>query len=59
VDDFKRIQANNQLLDAEVLTPYILDAFDNARKPGAPAALAADPRVAEAVWRALTSGWKG
>jgi len=54
VADFERFQANNQLLDAEVFTPYILAAFDNAQRPGAPAALAqlaADPRVAEAVGR--------
>jgi len=52
--DFQRLQANNQLLDAEVLVPYILTAFDNASAPGAPAevaALAADPGVAEAVGR--------
>ncbi|HTG36387.1 MAG TPA: penicillin acylase family protein [Thermoanaerobaculia bacterium] len=54
VQDFERFQANNQLLDAEVLTPYLLAAFDNARAAGAPAplaALAADPRIAEAVAR--------
>ena len=48
------IQANNQLLDAEVLTPYLLEAFENASEPGAPselAALAADPGIAEAIGR--------
>lgn len=54
VQDFKRFQANNQLLDAEVLTPYLLAAFDDARAADAPAplaALAADPRLAEAIAR--------
>jgi penicillin amidase len=53
-EDFERFQANNQMLDAEVLTPYILAAFQNAQSPDAPpalAALAADPRIAEAVGR--------
>ncbi|MCP3980667.1 MAG: penicillin acylase family protein [bacterium] len=48
------LQGNNQLLDAEVFTPFILEAWDNATAPGAhPAlqALAADARVAEAVGR--------
>lgn len=52
--DMQEIQADVKLLDAEVFTPYIVDAFRNARRPGAPAplaALAADPRVAEAVGR--------
>lgn len=54
VADMKRFQANNQMLDAEVLTPYILAAFQNAQSEGAPdmlAALADDPQVAEAVAR--------
>jgi penicillin amidase len=53
-DDFKRIQANDQLPDAEVFTPYLLAAFDRASAPGAAAplaALAADPRLAEAIAR--------
>ena len=53
-EDMMRIQSNVQPIDAEVLTPYILRAFDAARAAGAPAALqalAADPRVAEAVGR--------
>jgi penicillin amidase len=52
--DMMRFQANNQLLDAEVLTPHIVSALANARSAGAPDALAglgADPRVAEAVGR--------
>jgi len=47
-------QANTQQLDAELLTPFLLAAFDNASDAGAPAALAAlaaDPGVAEAVGR--------
>jgi penicillin amidase len=54
MQDFERIQANNQLLDAEVFTPYLAAAFDHATVAGAPAALAAlaaDPRVAEAIGR--------
>jgi penicillin G amidase len=57
VEDFKRIQANNQMLDAEVLTPHILAAFDRASAPGTEpllAGLAANPRVAEAVQRLRT-----
>ncbi len=54
LEDMKRFQANVQMLDAEVLTPYILRAFQNAQAAGAPAPLAAlaqDARVAEAVSR--------
>ena len=50
----KAFQANNQLLDAEVLSPYLIDAFSNASAPGADpqlAALAADPAIAEAIAR--------
>lgn len=53
-EDLRRIQGNVQLLDAQVLTPSILRAFEAARAPGAPAELAAfakDPSVAEAVGR--------
>jgi penicillin amidase len=59
-EDFKRFQANNQLLDAEVFTPHLLAAFDRASRPRASAALAAlaaDPRVAEAVGRLRTWDW--
>ncbi|MGB5103611.1 MAG: penicillin acylase family protein [Steroidobacteraceae bacterium] len=52
--DMKAIQADVTLLDAQVLAPYIVGAFDNASAAGAPAALAAlaaDARVAEAVGR--------
>lgn len=52
--DMIRIQADVKLLDAEVLTPHLLRAFDAARAAGAPAplaALGADPVLAEAVAR--------
>jgi penicillin amidase len=54
MQDFERIQANNQLLDAQALVPYLVAAFNNAQAAGAPAslaALAADPKVAEAINR--------
>ncbi len=53
-EDMKAIQADVKLLDGEVFTPYITGAFDRASQGGAAAelaALAADPRVAEAVGR--------
>jgi penicillin G amidase len=56
--DMKALQADVTLYDAQVLAPYLLQAFDNAALPGAPAALqaiAADPRVAEAIAR--IRGW--
>ena len=46
------VQGNNQLLDAEVLTPFLLDAYDNATAEGAPPELTdivADARVGEAI----------
>ncbi len=52
--DMRRFQSNTQQLDAELLLPYLLEAFVNARRPGAPAALAdlaADARVQEAIER--------
>jgi penicillin amidase len=52
--DMMRFQANTQQLDAELLTPFLLNAFDSASAPGAPAdlaALAADADVAEAIGR--------
>jgi penicillin G amidase len=52
--DMKRIQSNVQLFDAEIFVPYILQAFDAARRKGAPAELAAfanDPAVREAIGR--------
>lgn len=54
VEDFERIQANNQLLDAQVFVPHILKAFQRARRASdtsAVGALAHDPRIAEAVDR--------
>ncbi|MEE4638668.1 MAG: penicillin acylase family protein [Wenzhouxiangella sp.] len=54
IDDMKALQANNQLLDAELLLPFLLQAFDNAAAAGAwpgLAAIAADPRVQEAMGR--------
>jgi penicillin G amidase len=48
------IQSDQQLHDAEVLTPYITVALEAAQTPGAPpelAALGADPKVQEAVAR--------
>ena len=47
-DQFKAFQANNQLLDAELLMPYILEAVDNAMADGAWPGIAAfmgDPRM--------------
>lgn len=54
---YKAWQGNNQLLDAEVLTPYLLDSFDNAAAPGAPQVLTdliADPRLGDAISRLST-----
>jgi penicillin amidase len=52
--DMQRMQADTALLDAQVFVPHIAGALARARTPGAQArlaALAADPRVAEAVGR--------
>jgi penicillin G amidase len=52
--EMQSIQADQQLHDAEVLTPYITAALQAAQTPGAPpalAALGADPKVQEAVAR--------
>jgi penicillin amidase len=54
IDDMKALQANNQLLDAELLLPFLLQAYVNATSEGAadlPASLAADPRVQDAIAR--------
>jgi penicillin G amidase len=54
--DMQRMQANVQMFDAEVFTPYIIRAFAAGRRAGAPAELAAlarDPAVREAVVRLL------
>ncbi|MFP4334345.1 MAG: penicillin acylase family protein [Wenzhouxiangella sp.] len=54
IDDMKALQANNQLLDAELLLPFLLQAFENASAeeawPGL-AAIAGDERVQEAMGR--------
>ena len=58
VKDMEEIQADVILLDAQAFTPLILAAFENAKSDTANpllAALAADPRVAEAVKR--LHGW--
>jgi len=47
-------QANTQQLDAELLSPFLIGAFDRAGRTGAPPELAAlrdDPQIAEAVDR--------
>lgn len=52
--EMQSIQADVKLLDAQVFVPYILDAFKNARRDGAPEKLkdlTKDPRLAEAVQR--------
>jgi len=54
VDYLRKMQGNTQPLEAELLTPYLLTAYTNAQRAGAPpelATLAADPRVQEAVGR--------
>ncbi|MCB1036503.1 MAG: penicillin acylase family protein [Acidobacteria bacterium] len=57
--EVEALQASSQLPDAEILVPFLADAWSRSQAPGAPpalATLAADPRVAEAVDR-LTS-WR-
>jgi penicillin G amidase len=54
VEEMQKIQANVQLLDAELLSPYIRQAFAAANSPNAPAALRAfanDAAVRQAVGR--------
>lgn len=54
VNQVKQMQANNQPLDAELLTPYLLTAGSNALSDGAwsqLAALGADPAVQAALVR--------
>ena len=54
LDDMAELQANNQLLDAELLTPFILEAVDNAAADGAWPGIAQfllDPRMTEAAQR--------
>jgi penicillin G amidase len=51
--DIEAMQADTTLLDAAYFVPWLIRAFDDARSSDMPqlAALAADPRVAEAVHR--------
>ncbi len=54
VDDIKALQANNQMLDAEIVVPFILEAFDNATAEGAwpgLAQFALSPAIQEAIGR--------
>jgi penicillin amidase len=58
VEQMRAFQGNTQQLDAELMTPFLLEAFDNAQRPGAPEALAVltdDPAIAAAVGR--LTGW--
>src|SRR6185436_13099207 len=58
VTESAQVQANNQLLDAEVLSPYLLNAYAHALEPGAAPELAAiisDPRIGDAIAR--ISSW--
>ncbi|HET9032321.1 MAG TPA: penicillin acylase family protein [Dokdonella sp.] len=53
-NDMKALQANNQLMDAELVLPYLLNAYSNAKAAGAwsqLATLANDPRIVEAIGR--------
>ena len=53
-DDMRAIQADVVLLDAQVLKPYLAEAYAAATASNAPAllaALVADPRVADAIER--------
>jgi len=59
-EDMQEIQADVVMLDAQVFTPYILDAFRYAKGSSAPedlATLAEDPRVAEAIGRLADWGY--
>src|SRR5699024_4890636 len=53
VDDIEHMQADTTLLDAEYFVPWLLRAFRDAQSSSVPqvAALAADPRVVEAIGR--------
>jgi penicillin amidase len=55
--DVEAMQADTTLIDAEYFVPWLIRAFDDAASSNVPqlAALAADPRVAEAVHR--LSAW--
>jgi penicillin amidase len=52
--DMQALQANTQSLDAELVLPYLLAAYDHALSKGAwsqLAGLASDPRIGEAIAR--------
>jgi len=54
VEDMKSFEANTQQLDAELMTPFLLEAWENALRPGAPpelAAFASNLGIDEAVSR--------
>lgn len=53
LDAIRAFQANNQLLDAEILLPYLLDAWEHAMVSDNPtlAALAGDRGLGEAIGR--------
>lgn len=53
IGDFAVFQSNHQLLDAEVLVPWILGAFEGAVESGDPVfdGLVDDPRIVEAIGR--------
>jgi len=54
IDKVKALQANNQLLDAEIVVPYLLEAFENALAEDAWPGIAQfllDPRIPEAMGR--------
>ena len=53
-DDIKSVQLNNQPVDAELVLPYLLAAYDNASAGGAwgpLAQLASDPAITESIAR--------
>ncbi len=52
--DMKGLQANNQLMEAELMLPHLLAAYDSAQASGAwsqLATLGSDPRIVEAIGR--------
>jgi penicillin amidase len=54
IDDMKALQANNELLDAELLLPFLLQAYQNASAEGAwlnLAAIGQKPEIVEAIGR--------
>lgn len=57
-EELAALQANNELLDAELMLPFLSGAFDRAADPGAPpelVALGTDPEIVEAIAR--LRGW--